>query len=105
MAVAAAACVPYLPTVRDYFVQDDFGVVQLLTRRPWTMFPRWFVMPWTEDVWGYTPDELRPFVAFTYQLTGKLNPARPELHHLFNIAVHAGNALLVMAIAICSGGH
>ena len=99
MAVVVVACVPYLPTVRDYFVQDDFGVVQLLARRPWTMFPRWFVMPWTEDIWGYRPDELRPFVAFTYQLTGKLSPARPELHHLFNIALHAGNALLVMAIA------
>ena len=99
MAVVAAACVPYLPTVGDYFMQDDFGVVQLLVRRPWTTFPRWFVMPWMEDIWGYTPDELRPFVAFTYQLTGKWAPGRPELHHLFNVAMHAGNALLVMAIA------
>jgi hypothetical protein len=98
-AVVAAACVPYLPTIRDYFTQDDFGVVQLLVRRPWTTFPRWFVMPWMEDIWSYTPDELRPFVAFTYQLTGKWCPARPELHHLFNVAMHAGNSLLVMAIA------
>lgn len=99
MAVVAAACLPYLPSIGDYFVQDDFGVVQLLAKRPWSTFPRWFVMPWMEDIWGYTPDELRPFVAFTYQLTGKGAPARPELHHLFNIAVHAGCALLVMAIA------
>ena len=63
------------------------------------MFPKWFVMPWTEDIWGYTPDELRPFVAFTYQLTGKWNPARPELHHIFNIALHVANALLVLSIA------
>ena len=99
MAIVAAACVPYLPTVGDYFTQDDFGVVQLLVRRPWTTFPRWFVMPWMEDIWGYTPDELRPFVAFTYQLTGKWAPGRPELHHLFNVAMHVGNSLLVMAIA------
>ncbi len=99
MVVVAAACVPYLPTVGDYFTQDDFGVVQLLVRRPWTTFPRWFVMPWMEDIWGYTPDELRPFVAFTYQLTGKWAPGRPELHHVFNVAMHGGNALLVMAIA------
>ena len=98
-AVVAAACVPYLPTVGDYFTQDDFGVVQLLVRRPWTTFPRWFVMPWMEDIWSYTPDELRPFVAFTYQLTGKWAPGRPELHHLFNVAMHVGNSLLVMAIA------
>jgi hypothetical protein len=99
LAVAAAACLPYVPSIGDYFVQDDFGVVQLLAKRPWSTFPRWFVMPWMEDIWGYTPDELRPFVALTYQLTGKWNPARPELHHVFNIAVHAGCALLVMAIA------
>jgi hypothetical protein len=69
--VVAAACLPYLSSVGDYFLQDDFGVVQLFARRPWTMFPQWFVMPWTEDIWGYKPDELRPFVALTYQLTGK----------------------------------
>ncbi len=104
LAVAAAACVPYVSSIGDYFVQDDFGVVQLLAKRPWSTFPRWFVIPWMEDIWGYTPDELRPFVAFTYQLTGKWAPARPELHHLFNIAVHAGCALLVMAIARAAMG-
>jgi hypothetical protein len=97
--VVLAACAPYLSTINDYFVQDDFGVVQLMANRPWSTFPRWFSMPWTEDIWGYTPDEIRPFVALTYQLTGKWDPARPELHHLLNIAVHAGNALLVMALA------
>jgi hypothetical protein len=99
LAVVLAASVPWVFNVSDYFLQDDFGVVQLFAKRPWTMFPRWFVMPWTEDIWGYTPDEIRPFVALTYQLTGKWNPARPELHHLFNVGLHVVNALLVMAIA------
>lgn len=98
-AVVLAACVPYLSVISDYFVQDDFGTVYILTARPWTMFPRWFTMPWMEYIWGYTPDEIRPFVAFSYQLTGKFAPSRPELHHIVNIAFHAGNALLVMAIA------
>jgi hypothetical protein len=98
-AVILAASVPYLFTISDYFLQDDFGVVQIFARRPWTMFPKWFVMPWTEDIWGYTPDELRPFVALTYQLTGKWNPGRPELHHILNIAFHVANSLLVVAIA------
>jgi hypothetical protein len=97
--VVTAACLPYLPTIDDYFLQDDFGVVQLLVQRPWTTFPRWFTMPWMEDIWAYTPDEIRPFVAFTYQLTGKFTPGRPELHHVFNIAMHAANAVLVMAVA------
>lgn len=96
--VVAAACVPYLPTIDDYFLQDDFGVVQLLVTRPWTMFPQWFTTPWMEDIWGSRPDEIRPFVAFTYQLTGKWAPHRPELHHIVNIAMHAANALLVLGI-------
>ena len=99
IAVILAATLPYLPVIPDYFVQDDFGTVYILTERPWTMFPRWFTMPWMEYIWGYTPDEIRPFVAFSYQLTGKFTPSRPELHHMVNIAFHAGNALLVMAIA------
>lgn len=99
VAVILAATLPYLPVITDYFVQDDFGTVYILTERPWTTFPRWFTMPWMEYIWGYTPDEIRPFVAFSYQLTGKFTPSRPELHHILNIAFHAGNALLVMAIA------
>ncbi|HXG53738.1 MAG TPA: hypothetical protein VNJ03_00015 [Vicinamibacterales bacterium] len=104
VAVVLAACVPYLSSIRDYFAQDDFGTVMILAKRSWTTFPRWFVMPWMEYIWGYTPDEIRPFVAFTYQLTGKWAPHRPELHHIVNIAMHAGNALLVMAIGRAAVG-
>lgn len=102
--VVAAACLPYLSTINDYFLQDDFGVVQLLVSRPWSTLPRWFTTSWMEQIWGYTPDEIRPFVAFTYQLTGKWAPHRPELHHIFNIAMHAGNAVLVMAIGRAAAG-
>lgn len=99
LAVVVAACAPYSQTIGDYFAQDDFGVVQLLASKPWTTFPRWFVMPWMEHIWGYTPDELRPFVAFTYQVTALPGAGRPELHHIVNILIHAANALLVMALA------
>ena len=99
LVVALAACVPYLPTIDDYFTQDDFGVVQLLASKSWSTFPRWFTMPWMEHIWGYTPDEIRPFVAFTYQVTALPGAGRPELHHVVNILFHAANALLVMALA------
>jgi hypothetical protein len=99
LGVVLAACVPYLPTIDDYFTQDDFGVVQLLASRSWSTFPRWFTMPWMEQIWGYTPDEIRPFVAFTYQVTALPGAGRPELHHAVNILFHAANALLVMALA------
>jgi hypothetical protein len=104
LAVVLAATVPYLPTVDDYFTQDDFGVIQLLASKPWSTFPQWFTMPWMEHIWGYTPDEIRPFVAFTYQVTAIPGAARPELHHLFNILLHGANALLIMALARRAGG-
>ena len=50
-----AATLPYLPTLDDYFAQDDFGVVRLLAFKPASYFPRWFVVPWMENIWEYTP--------------------------------------------------
>lgn len=103
-AVILAACLPYLSTINDYFVQDDFGVIQLMARRPWTTFFRWFTMPWTEDIWLYTPDEIRPFVALSYVMTASWGAAAPSAHHVLNILIHAGNGLLVMGIARTSAG-
>jgi hypothetical protein len=104
VAVVLAAALPYLPTLDNYFVQDDFGVVGLLSSKPAFFFPRWFVVPWMEDIWGYSPDELRPFVALTYQVAAQWNAGSPVLQHLLNVALHAGNALLVLAIAQRAAG-
>ena len=97
--VVLAACVPYLSTIDDYFLQDDFGVVQLMARRSWTMFFRWFTMPWMEDIWMYTPDEIRPFVALTYVITSWGGAGSPVAHHLLNIAMHAVNGVLVLQLS------
>ena len=94
-----AAVLPYLPTINDYFVQDDFGVVGLLASKPASFFPRWFVIPWMENIWEYTPDEIRPFVAVTYQVAAQWSPGSPVPQHLLNLALHAGNAWLVLGIA------
>ncbi len=102
--VCLAACLPYLRTIPDYFVQDDFGVVQLLARKPWSTFPRWFTMPWMENIWGYTPDEIRPFPALSYQITALWGAAAPQGHHLLNVALHAANGLLVFALARAAAG-
>ena len=97
--VCLAAVVPYLPTLNDYFIQDDFGVVWLLSRKPWSYFPRWFATTWMDDIWGFTPDEIRPFPAVTYQLGALWGAASPVANHVMNVALHAGNGLLVLSIA------
>jgi hypothetical protein len=101
--VCAAAIVPYLSTIDDYFVRDDFGVVQLLSRKPASYFPRWFVSSWMDEIWGYVPDEIRPFPAASYQLTALGGEASPDLHHVLNILIHALNGLLVLALARVAG--
>ena len=100
----AAAVLSYLPTLDNYFVQDDFGVVALLSSKPATYFPRWFVSTWMEDIWGYTPDEIRPFPAVSYQIAAVFGAASPYANHVINIAFHAVNTLLVLAVAVEAAG-
>ncbi len=104
VAVVLAAVVPYLPTLDNYFMQDDFGVVRGLWHRPWSYIPRWFWTPWLLDVWGYTSDEIRPFPALTYWLATMPGPATPWPNHVINIAFHAVNALLVASVARRAAG-
>jgi hypothetical protein len=102
--ILLAAAVPYLPTLDDYFVQDDFGVVSLLAAKPWSYFPRWFASTWMDDIWGYTPDEIRPFTAVTYQFAALWNAGSPVSNHAINILFHAANALLVFGVAEVAAG-
>ncbi len=104
MVIALAAFVFYAPTINDYFMQDDFGVVGLLSQRSLAYVPRWFVSPWTEDIWGYVPDEIRPFPAASYVIAAWFGAAAPAPNHVLNIALHAVNGLLVMWIAEAAAG-
>ncbi|HEY3158952.1 MAG TPA: hypothetical protein VGJ78_08345 [Vicinamibacterales bacterium] len=102
--VIIAAFALYAPTIHDYFRQDDFGVVALFSQRSLAYIPRWFVLPWTENIWGYVPDEIRPFPAMSYVVTSWFGAAAPEPNHIVNIALHAANGLLVMGIAEAAAG-
>ena len=99
LVVCLAAALPYVSTIHNYFTADDFGVVQLLAQKPALYFPRWFVSSWMDQIWGFTADEVRPFTAVSYQLTALWGAASPEANHVLNIAFHAANGLLVLAIA------
>jgi hypothetical protein len=102
--ILVAAFALYAPTIHDYFTQDDFGVVGLFSQRSLAYFPRWFVSPWTENIWGYVPDEIRPFPAASYVIASWFGRAAPEPNHVANIALHAVNGLLVMWIAEAAAG-
>ena len=99
LAICLAASLPYVSSAGNYFVNDDFGVVQLLSQKPPLYFPRWFVTSWMDDIWGATQDEIRPFPAVTYQLAALWGATSTVANHVTNIAFHAANALLVLAIA------
>ena len=103
-AIVVAAVALYATAIDDYFVQDDFGVVSLFSQRSLAYIPRWFVMPWTEDIWGYVPDELRPFPAASYVIASWFGASAPQPNHVINIALHAINGLLVMWIAESAAG-
>jgi hypothetical protein len=99
LAICLAATLPYLSTIDNYFAQDDFGVVQLLAGKPASYFPRWFTTTWMDDIWGFIPDEIRPFPAVTYQFTALWGAGSPVANHVVNIAFHVANGLLVFAAA------
>ena len=104
LAVALATCVIYGPTVTDYPVQDDFGVLALLSSKPATYFPRWFVSTWMDGIWGYTPDEVRPFPAVSYQITTAWGATNTFANHGFNIALHVVNGWLVLLVGMEAAG-
>ena len=102
--VIALAVIAYGSTVNNYFIQDDFGVVWLLSQKPATYFPQWFVSTWMDNIWGFTPDEVRPFPAVSYQIAALFGAGVPFANHVINIAFHAGTALLVVQVALHAAG-
>jgi hypothetical protein len=91
-----------LPTIRsdNYFLGDDFGLVHHLHKAPIGHFLAYFVSDWTEGIYGFTLDELRPLLAFTYRLDSNLfGAANAQGYHVTNVILHMLNALLVLAIA------
>lgn len=102
--IVATAIAAYASTASNYFIQDDFGVVWLLSQKPATYFPQWFVSAWMDQIWGFTPDEVRPFPAVSYQIAAIFGAAAPFANHAINIGFHAGTSLLVAQVARHAAG-
>ena len=98
LAICLAATLPYVSSAGNYFVNDDFGVVQLLSQKPPLYFPDGSSRP------GWTTSGARPRTRFVpsrgHVSTGsRLGSDVALANHVTNIAFHAANALLVLAIA------
>jgi hypothetical protein len=101
-AILGLCLVVGLPTIRpdNYFLGDDFGLVHHLHKLPLYRLLSYFVSDWTEGIYGFTLDELRPFLAFTYWLDSRLfGAANAQGYHATNVVLHMLNGLLVLAIA------
>ncbi len=101
-AVVAVCLAVTLPTVsrHSYFLGDDFGLVHHLHDLPLSRVFSYFVSDWTESIYGFELDELRPLLAFTYWLDSHAwGVTNAPAYHITNIALHVLNSLLVFAIA------
>src|SRR5438270_329565 len=102
-AIVAVCLAVGLPTVfpRQYFLADDFGLVQHLYRTPAHRLLSYFGSDWTEGIYGMPLDELRPVLAMSYRLDAALWGATNAAgYHFTNVLLHVLNALLVCAIAL-----
>ena len=102
-AVVVALClVVGLQTIRsdNYFLGDDFGLVHHLHDLPLDRFLTYFVSDWTEGIYGFVLDELRPLLALSYWLDAQFfGPVNVAGYLATNVVLHILNALLVLAIA------
>ena len=101
LAVSLAAVLPYLSTLHGYYLADDFGLVQLFHDKPTLHFATLFTRSWTENIWGFTLDELRPFPALSYQIAASWGAESPVANHVINLIVHLLCSVLVFGTARC----
>jgi hypothetical protein len=101
--VAAAAALAFVSTLRQWFIGDDFGLIRALYDKPALHFFSLFTGTWTDGVFGVRPDELRPFVALSYQVDAWGGATNPLGYHLGSIAYHVVCSCLVLALARVAG--
>jgi hypothetical protein len=98
-ALVLAATLPYGPSLRGYFLGDDYGLIGLFHDQPTFHVLTLFTNPWTEAVYGIRADELRPTVALSYQFDSLWGADNPLGYRLANLVYHLLNVLLVAALA------
>jgi len=102
--VAAAAFLPYLPTLRFGFAYDDLGqIVNNARLRSWAYLPAYF----TEHVWAHMPDIAaqfyRPLFLIWLRINYALFGAQPAGWHFTSVLAHVVAAVLLYAMVLRLG--
>ena len=87
-----------LPTLTIWFSSDDFGCLSSFHNLSFDGFFRMFHTDLSSLVEGEAGQEIRPFYSVFYFVNYKLWGMNPAGYHLFAIAGHIVNALLVFRI-------
>jgi hypothetical protein len=104
LVVSLAAALPYLGTLGSYFIGDDFGYIQLYGRESFPTNPlSLFWSDWSQGIWGFHLDEIRPLMALSYFLESRWGAASPTAYHASNVIVHVLNSLVVLGIGRVAG--
>src|SRR5260370_23723608 len=97
--VAIVTGAAYLPTLRMYFLADDFGDVQLYSHPSFRTFVRLFAMDQSQGIWGYLTQEFRPLVGLSYMVDYSLWGTNSVGYHLTAVLLHVVSSLAIFAIA------
>ena len=102
----AAVFAAYWPSLGGYFLSDDFGYISHFRTMPLGELPHLFAADWSQGIWGFEQDEIRPAAALSFWLESRLWGIDATGYHVTNVAIHGLNALLVFVIAkrISGGG-
>src|SRR5260370_19950621 len=97
--VAIVTGAAYLPTLRIYFLADDFGDVQLYSHPSFRTFLRLFAMDQSQGTWGYLTQEFRPLVGLSYMVDYSLWGTNSVGYHLTAVLLHLVSSLAIFGIA------
>src|SRR5260370_37365822 len=88
----------YLPTLRMYFLADDFGDVQLYSPPSFRTFVRLFAMDQSQGISGYLTQEFRPLVGLSYMVDYPLCDTNFLGYHLTAAVSLVAGCMAIFAI-------
>ena len=96
--VSAATFAACFPTLRTYFIADDFAYIHYFHTISLTQVLRLFHTDMAQVLWADPRQELRPFYALYYMLSYQCWGIHPLGYHFVNLLLHIINCSLILLI-------